>query len=251
MAHTSVANTALAVLESALRSRQLDRTLTTSLAPLDRADASALAATDLPALDAVLRGGLPRGQVSELAGPASSGRTTVLLQSLAAATERGEIAALVDTCDRLDVASAAAAGIDLDRLLWIRGRSPRGTVDTPPSLDRAVKALNLIVQAGGFGVVALDLADVPLAEIRRLPFTTWLRVQRTIEGSDTACVLIVPEPLARSAGGLTLTLAGRTRWAGDSERSRRLVGADLRVRVNSPRRYVTGTAEMASAAWWG
>ena len=117
-----MANQALAVLESALRARKLDRTLTTALPPLEHgAAASALRAhRTWPRSMRCLRGGLPRGQLSELAGPHSSGRTTLLLQLMAAATRRGEIAALVDTCDRLDVASAAAAGVDLERLLWIR-----------------------------------------------------------------------------------------------------------------------------------
>ena len=99
-----MANHALAALESALRARKLDRTLTTALPPLERSDPSALHAHGCRRLDACLRGGLPRGQLSELAGPRSSGRTTLLLQLMAAATRRGEIAALVDTCDRLDVA---------------------------------------------------------------------------------------------------------------------------------------------------
>ena len=102
-------NTALAILETALRERKLDRTLTTALPPLERSDPAAFIPFDIAAMDAVLRGGLPRGQVSELAGPNSSGRTTLLLPLLAAATPRSEIAALVDTCDRLDVASASAA----------------------------------------------------------------------------------------------------------------------------------------------
>ena len=121
-----MANHALAVLESALRARKLDRTLTTALPPLERMDPSALMPMDVAALDACLRGGLPRGQLSELAGPRSSGRMTLLLQMVAAATARGEIAALVDTLDRLDVASAAAAGVDLVRLLWIRGQDIAG-----------------------------------------------------------------------------------------------------------------------------
>ena len=54
-----------------------------------------------------------------------------------------------------------------------------------------MKALNLVLQAGGFGVVAIDLADVPPRALKRLPFTTWMRVQRAIEGSDTACVLVL------------------------------------------------------------
>jgi hypothetical protein len=238
-----MANQALAAVESALRDRKLDRTLTTALAPLERMDPSALVPMDVAALDACLRGGLPRGQLSELAGPRSSGRMTLLFQMMAAATARGEIVALVDTLDRLDVASAAAAGVDLSRLLWIRGQD---SAPADRALDRALKALNLVLQAGGFGVVALDLADVPLAAIRQIPFNTWMRVQRVIEGSDTACVLITSEPLARSAGGLTLTLAGRPTWTGTSDRSRRLSGVDLRARVVSPRKRIDGDAAVGA-----
>src|SRR5262245_21689331 len=123
-----MANLALAAVESALRDRKLDRTLTTALAPLERMDPSALVPMDVAAIDACLRGGLPRGQLSELAGPRSSGRMTLLLHMMAAATARGEIVALVDTLDRLDIASAAAAGVDLSRLLWIRGQIGRAHV---------------------------------------------------------------------------------------------------------------------------
>jgi hypothetical protein len=253
-----MANHALAALESALRVRKLDRTLTTALAPLERIDPSALMPMDVAALDACLRGGLPRGQLSELAGPRSSGRMTLLLQMMAAATARGEIAALVDTLDRLDVASAAAAGVDLSRLLWIRGhdRDPGFGIRDPGSpfnhvIDRALKALNLVLQAGGFGVVAIDLADVPPAALRQIPFTTWLRVQRAIEGSDTACVLMTAEPLARSAGGLTVSLAGRASWTGTSDRSRRLAGIDMRARVVSPRKRIDGTVTLSASAIGG
>ena len=237
-----MANQALAAVESALRARKLDRTLTTALAPLERVDPSALVPMDVAPLDACLRGGLPRGQLSELAGPRSSGRMTLLLRMMAAATARGEIVALVDTLDRLDVASAAAAGVDLSRLLWIRGQE--NPIDR--ALDRALKALNLVLQAGGFGVVAIDLADVPLAAIRQIPFNTWMRVQRVIEGSDTACVLLASEPLARSAGGLTVTLAGRATWDGASDRSRRLSGIDVRTRVVSPRKRIDGEAAVGA-----
>jgi hypothetical protein len=238
-----MANHALARLETALRERKLDRTLTTALPSLERHDESALIATDVAALDACLRGGLPRGQLSEIVGPSSSGRTTLALQTIAAATRRGEIAALVDTCDRLDVASAAAAGIDLDRLLWVRGTSSGGPDDV---LNRALKALNLVVQAGGFGCIVIDLADVPPIALRRLPFTTWLRVQRVIEGSDTACVIVAAQSIARSAGGLTLALTGRTRWRGDADRNRHLTGADVTVRVVSPRRRVDAAINIAA-----
>ena len=259
-----MAKEALATLETALRARKLDRTLTTALPSLERhdvaadaaADAAATAPTGAAALDASLRGGFPRGQLSEIAGPASSGRTTLALQTMAAATGRGELAAFVDTCDRLDVASAVAAGIDLDRLLWIRGASGPasnsmwGPASAGPdtALERALKALNLVLQAGGFGCVMLDLADVPLIALRRLPFTTWLRIQRVVEGRDTACVLLTPLPLARSAGGLTLSLAAHTRWAGDADRNRHLTGADVAVRIVSPRRRVEGEVALRANA---
>jgi len=247
---------AVAVLEEALRARKLDRTLTSALPSLERTDPSAFVLTGVAPLDACLRGGLPRGQLSEIAGPRSSGRMTLLLQLMAAAARRGEIAALVDTFDRLDVASAGAAGVDLDRVLWVRGhaitRAP-GASDSralgPEAfLDRALKALNLVLQAGGFGVVAIDLADVPLVALKRIPFTTWLRVQRTIEGSDTACVLVAPEPLARSAGGVTLSLGAAAQWTGTSDRSRRLAGLDLTTRVVSPRRRVQGDVRFVATA---
>src|SRR4051812_39786410 len=118
-----MANSARAVLESALRVHKLDRTLTTALPPLERVDPAALVSSDVAALDVALRGGLPRGHLSEITGPRSAGRTSLLFRMMAAATRRGEIAALIDTFDRLDVASAVAAGICLDRLLWVRGQA--------------------------------------------------------------------------------------------------------------------------------
>ena len=244
-----MAKMAMAALETALRERKLDRTLSTA-SPAVAPPLSSVTPTTVAPLDACLLGGLPRGQLCELAGAPSSGRTTLLLQLLAGVTARGEIAALIDTCDRLDVASAAAAGIDLERLLWVRGYASAlhdRTNGAISALDRAIKALNLVLQAGGFSVVAIDLADVPLVALKRLPFTTWLRLQRAVEGSDTTCVLVVPEPLARSAGGLTVSLAGRAAWTGSSY-GRRLEGMDIAARVQSPRRYANGDVAFSALA---
>jgi hypothetical protein len=237
-----MSNAAVARLESALRARKLDYTLTTALAP-GKGD-GLTAPSGMADLDAMLRGGLPRGELSEIVGPASSGRTTVLWQVIAAATVRGEIAAVVDTFDRLDVASVLAAGIAPDRMLWIRGEA-----SLPPdrAIDRALKAFNLVLQSGGFGVAAIDLADAPRTTLNGLPFTTWMRVQRAVEGSETACLLVGPHPLGRSAGGLTLSLTGRIRWAGDSDRSAHLGGLDTAVRIVSPRRSVEGHTTIAAS----
>ena len=243
-----MANTSRATLEAALRGRKLDRTLTTALPSVE------CTPTDVAALDTCLHGGCPRGQVSEIAGPPSSGRTALLLALVGAATRHGEIAAVVDTFDRLDMASTTAAGIDRTRLLWVRGQSIAGSPPTgvERALDRALKAFTLVLQAGGFGVVALDVADVPVAALTRLPFTTWRRVQRMVEGSDTACVNVAPQPLARSAGGVTLLLSPSTthtmRWTGNSNRSRLLAGLDVAVRVVSPRRRMDGGEVVITAS---
>jgi hypothetical protein len=202
---------ARADLESLLRTCRLDRTLTTALPPLDPHDDAALAPSGVPSLDARLGGGFPRGQLSELAGPRSSGRTSLMLQMLAAATGCGELVALVDALDMLDVESAAAAGVDFNRLLWIRGHvvsNPGLCHDTNQrALEQAIRALTLVLQAGNFGLAIFDAAEAPADAIRRLPFTTWLRLQRMIEGGQTACLLIGSEAMARSSAGLTLRLA--------------------------------------------
>jgi hypothetical protein len=134
----------------------------------------------------------------------------VLLQLCAAATARGELVAIVDVLDMFDVASASAAGVDLARLLWIRGHvvgNPGLCRDTNQrAMEQAIRALTLVLTAGNFGVVAFDASEAPVEAVRRLPFTTWLRLQRLIEGSQTVCVLIGREPMARSSAGLTLKL---------------------------------------------
>jgi hypothetical protein len=149
----------------------------------------------------------------------------VLLQLLAAATARQEIVALIDVLDMLDVASADAAGVDFGRLLWIRGQvipNPGLCRDmNQRALDRAIKALTLVLQAGNFGLVAFDAAEAPPRTLDRLPFTTWRRLQRIIEGSQMACVLVGDAPIARSAGGVTVNLsrAGGQQAEGSTQRS--------------------------------
>ena len=225
---------ARADLESLLRARQLDRTLTTALPQLDPRDAHALAPSGVTALDARLGGGFPRGQLSELVGPRSSGRTSLLLQMMAAATARGEFVALVDALDMFDVESAVTAGVDLRRLLWIRGHvvTNQGLCRelNQRAIEQAMRALTLVLQAGNFGLVVFDVAEAADA-VRRLPFTTWLRLQRMVEGSQTACVLIGTEPMARSSAGLTLRLGLRAQGAGQKFDAQLFDGIDVEARV--------------------
>jgi hypothetical protein len=200
-------------LESLLRARHLDRTLATALPLSDERhppDDDVVGKTGIVSLDARLRGGFPRGQLSEIVGPRSSGRTSLLLQMCATATARGELVALVDTLDMLDVESAAAVGIELDRFLWIRGHvvvNPGLCRDlNQRAMEQSIRALTLVLSAGHFGLVAFDAGEAPPETLRRLPFTTWLRLQRLVEGRQTVCVLVGSEPLARSSAGLTLRM---------------------------------------------
>lgn len=218
-----------AALESLLRSRKLDTTLTSSrpLTGPDRPDAwLPFGRSDL---DQALLGGLPRGQVSEIIGASSSGRTSLTLALMAGATVRGELVALVDALDRFDPKSAVSAGVVLDQVCWMRGDSaaetqsvadpawepsrprPGRARQTPMGreVSRALKAVGLALSSGVFGLVVLDVADVPLRLLGSLPFTTWLRLQRLIAGSDTALVLVAGQPLGRSAGGASIRLEPR------------------------------------------
>src|SRR5262245_52415127 len=247
---------ARAALESLLRTRQLDRTLTTALPPPGAVnDHLVVARTGIPELGARLGGGFPRGHLSELVGPRSSGRTTVLLQTLARSTARGELVAVVDALDALDVASAAAAGVRLDRLLWVRGHmvpNPGLCRDmNQRALEQAVRAFTLILQAGNFGVVAFDVAEAPAHAMRRLPFTTWLRLQRLIEGSQTTALLVGSESMARSSAGLTLQLGskeiGRAFRAARFS-SRLFDGIDVEARVVRARAHLHEEASVAFRA---
>lgn len=236
---------ARADLESLLRARKLDRTLVPARAPAPgrSVDLSSRLPTGLASLDVELGGGLPRGELSEIVGPRSSGRTTLMCGVLASAAAAGELAALVDAFDRFDPPSAAAAGVALDRLLWIRGEAlsiealfgAAAQASLAAALDRAIKAFNLVLQAGGFAVVALDVADVPAPALGRLPFTTWFRLARAVESGRTAAVVVAGEHLARSPGGVTIALGPpEPRWKGSSERARLLEGLSLRPRRRSP-----------------
>jgi hypothetical protein len=216
---------ARAHVESLLRARKLDVTLTT-VAPWARV-ARDVAPTGIAQIDDALGGGLARGHLSEIVGSRSSGRTSVMCHMLAAAADRGEAVALVDTCDRFDPWSAEAAGVDLAKLLWIR--------DTGDAA-RALKAMNLVLQAGGFGLVAFDLADVHAMAVRHFPYTTWMRVARVIEGSQTAAVIVGADRIARSPGGVTIALdapaaGSRGRWSGAGDRARLLRAIDIQPRI--------------------
>lgn len=213
-------------------------------------------------LDA-LTGGLPRGCLTGICGPVSSGRTSVLLAALASATRRQEVCALVDASDTFDPSSAAKAGVDFERLLWVRcgkalpqrhrvteknilvqkekrgftwdevernssaaeRREDRGhgasrgnrteqrsalkeqKTMAEGSLEQALRATDLLLQSAGFGLIILDLGDIPFQFARRIPLTTWFRFQRAVETTPTIFFVLAETPLAQTCASLLVKLA--------------------------------------------
>ena len=166
--------------------------------------------TGIAPLDDLLGGGWPRGHVSEIAGAPSSGRTAVLHAALAAATRRGEVVALIDVPDALDPPSLARAGAVLERVLWVR----------PPSPRAALKCAELVLDAGGFGIVALDgIDETPsgqaTARARSLPRHVWPRLAHVTRRAGAVCVVCAPRRVVGGAAAVAVRLAQRrARWDG-------------------------------------
>jgi len=136
--------------------------------------------------------------------------------------------ALVDALDRFDPRSASEAGLDLTRVLWIRGAPITVETARPAVVDhairQAVRACDLVIRAGGFAVVALDLCDIPSRRLQALPSVTWLRMAHANENRDTVGLLSSDMPVGRSARGVSVQIAARACWTGASAQSRRLAG---------------------------
>lgn len=242
------------VLQSAIKNRAAIPVIPASR--LEIRPAPEMISSGIPALDA-LTGGLPRGCLTEICGPASSGRTTVLLAALAAATRRGEYCALIDASDTLDPESAAASGVELDRVLWVRcGEDSPQKVNSPQKywgtenplnpknqnrgdrtdscnksferrLEQVLRATDLLLESGGFALIALDLADLPPQAARRIPLTTWFRFRRAVENKLTILLAIEQQPIAGSCSSLLLQLSGGAGSHLDAEEQKRPTHAQL------------------------
>ena len=211
-------------------------------------------------LDA-LTGGFPRGCLTEICGTASSGRTSVLISALAHATQRGEVCALVDASDAFDPASAAAAGMEMSRLLWVRcgeksssRRSPMSHRNPPAALrvDRTktvvscqgmpsgipqitkdgfgfsrweaqlgqmLKVTDLLLQSNGFGMIVLDLGDIPMRGARQIPLASWFRFRRAVEHTLTVLLVLEQQPIAGSCSSVQVKVSGKKLSAVSSQLS--------------------------------
>ncbi len=312
---------------------------------LDVRPAPEMVSSGIPQLDA-LTGGLARGCLTEICGAASSGRTSVLLIALARATQRGEVCALVDTSDTFDPASAAAAGMEMSRLLWVRcgekypPRKPPTSAITSPArphdsyrtvpshlaeesvperelysqqlkpysnqrsyrsgepqrhpqsnasaacldlpqltfsrwelqLGQMLKVTDLLLQSNGFGMIALDLGDVPLSSARKIPLASWFRFRRAVEHTPTALLVLEQQPIAGSCSSVLLKVSGKKLAAVSSavscqlsalRKAARMPHAELldqfevtvellrlRLERKSERKPVQSTASFNSRAAW-
>jgi hypothetical protein len=312
-----------------------------------------VASTGIDALDEVLRGGLPVGALTELVGPECSGRTSVALKFVAGLTQAGRVCAWIDVSNALDPASAAAAGVDLERLLWVRcgtakpaalraqdrfslpekyltpapvmkglhgggcGGHPRGEVKglacavsgllrpvtqqrtnlaprgaepqqpdncapsqstghpaqsnldshpervrppqrtneskdphlffktLPPNrtkawaqLDQALRATDLVLQAGGFSAIVLDLGSLAPEFASRVPLATWFRYRAAAEKTQASILLLAQYASAKSSAELSLRLQ-----PGDALRDETTVFTGMAHSVEVVRRRFTGPAD--------
>jgi recombination protein RecA len=185
------------------------------------------AATGIPAIDSLLDGGLPLGAITEITGPASSGRTSLVLSFVAQRTKNEQVCAWVDAHDAFDSESAAANGIALRQLLWVRCRSNPSAqsflLDAPSlnrsliqgwkspkpwtRLDHALRSTDLLLQAGGFASIVLDLGSTAPEHAARIPLATWFRFRQAADRTRCSLLVLAQQPLAQASAALVLECA--------------------------------------------
>jgi recombination protein RecA len=272
------------------------------------------ARTGVSPLDLALSGGLPLGALTELAGPECSGRTSLALSFVAGLTRLGQVSAWVDVSDTLHPESAAAAGIDLTRLLWIRcgtdaeqlplpgfaentpelcaqrsdapavgiaasrpmpirvdprcaepqpairkknreavpvtklqtltSSSSAWAVKRPRAareysrLDQALRATDLLLNAGGFAAIVLDMGSIAPEFALRVPLATWFRYRAAAERTQASVLLLTQQACTKSSAGLLLHCAPGP-IASDSTTV--LTGAEYQVVIARERFAPTGS----------
>jgi hypothetical protein len=189
----------------------LERRFPAALTPTPRTIRET-APTGIPPADRMLEGGLPVGAISEITGPVSSGRTSLALSFVAGRTREDCVCAWVDASDSLDAESAAACGVRLNHLLWVRCRAtaPVCKLKNQPTakpwaqLDQAVRATDLLLQAGGFSAIVLDLGNTAHQDATRIPLASWFRFRQAADRTRCSLVVLAQQPLAQSSSAVVL-----------------------------------------------
>jgi len=285
-----------------------------------------VASTGIAAIDAVLDGGLPVGAVTEMIGAECSGRTALALSFVAQVTKAERVCAWVDVSNTFSPESAAATGIVLKRLLWVRcgvppasqpaafsqgdfslpekylappaakkglhggGFGPHPRTETkglsdgvsgllrhdavapqyvgprcaepqrrirverevvkptsqpakrhslPPHtakpwsrIEQALRVTDLLLQAGGFSAIVLDLGSIAPEYVSRIPLATWFRYGAAAERSRTSVLLLTQHACSKSSAGLVLRLQAGPPFSGENTV---LAGLERHVEVSRQR----------------
>jgi hypothetical protein len=148
-------------------------------------------ATGLPAIDEAIGGGLPKSAITELSSPQVSAGSALLLYALLQSAQRdGYFLALVDGRDSFDPSALGRlSNRRLRNLLWVR---------CTKALD-AVKAADLLLRDGNFPLVVLDLVLNASDELRKIPQTSWYRLQRLVETAPTTFLVLTRASIISSA----------------------------------------------------
>jgi hypothetical protein len=159
------------------------------------------------------------GAITELVGPPSSGRTSVFTACLRDVTARGALAAFVDTDHVFDPIGAVRGGVELSRVLWVR---------CGHRLDRALRAVDLLVRCPGFALVGLDMGDIT----PRLALAMAYRLKLAVRRTGTALVVLSRHRVVASGAALALAASRRdVAWAGPRPTPSRLDAVDTALEV--------------------
>jgi hypothetical protein len=186
----------------------LERRFPSALTPVPRTIRET-APTGIPPVDALLEGGFPVGAISEVTGTESSGRTSLVLSFLAGRTAEGRVCAWVDANDAFDAESAAASGVRLKQLLWVRCRAGDTAAKGKPwaRLDQALRATDLLLQAGGFAALVLDLGNTAPEHASRIPLATWFRFRQAADRTRCSLLVLGLDAFAQSSAAVVLECA--------------------------------------------
>jgi hypothetical protein len=193
----------------------LERRFPSALTPAPRTIRET-APTGIPEVDALLHGGFPVGAISEVTGPESSGRTSLVLCFLAGHTAEGRVCAWVDANDAFDAESAAASGVCLKQLLWVRCGAAVAHAKPWARLDQALRSTDLLLQAGGFAALVLDLGSTAPEHASRIPLATWFRFRQAADRTRCSLLVLGLDAFAQSSAAVVLDCEPGSAKAGSS-----------------------------------
>jgi recombination protein RecA len=220
--------------------------------------ASPVTPTGIPEIDSLVQGGFPIGAITEIVGPECSGRTSLALSLVAGMTLAGKVCAWVDVSDTLHPESAAAMGVDLTRLLWVRCSASRGK--SWSRLEQGLRVADLLLHAGGFSCLVFDLGSLAPEYALRIPLATWFRFRSAAERLQSNVVLLTQHASTRNSAGLVLRLVGTSLLAGQrvltglehqAELSRQRFTPGNVYALRKPPRTVSAAHWQAKSIWAG